>query len=352
MYVLHYKRHSHVPNLVYPCGVLGCIKEFNSFGAFNVHVSREHADLRKRSISIREHIVGANSSMRCGVAHCHAVCDNVKQLILHLKVHIESQTAVACPFRNCSKQFENVTTSTFKSHMSRCQKKSGGCLHSCWYVSREESSCDTDDAERNTDIILPDLGRNSNSPVASFNTEEVQEDNQHFGADEQGMFLKRMALFAMDLRSKHNVSETVIQAVIDEYSHLANDNMLAVEAKVKALLGDAISTDLQKSIVQAVRSHPLCATLDLRAGPLRSKHSRTAYYKHTFNFVEPIQMELSNGSHFHYVPIKETLQALFKDENIYHHLQECQANSAVIDASSVLHDFHDGSVCRNDPFFN
>jgi hypothetical protein len=63
--------------------------------------------------------------------------EDVKQLISHLKWDVEFQTAVKCPFINCTKLFENVTTSTFKSHVSRRQQKSGGSLDNCWYINSE-----------------------------------------------------------------------------------------------------------------------------------------------------------------------------------------------------------------------
>jgi hypothetical protein len=155
----------------------------------------------------------------------------------------------------------------------------------------------------------------------------------------------------MKLRSKHNVSNTVIQAIIEEYSHLTSETMSSVEAEIKSLTGDVISEDLCNSILQAVRSNSLSAVLNLKVGPMRSEHSRKAYYKEAFNFVEPIQMALNDGSHFNYVPIKATLQALFKDENIDCYLQEFQSSFYVTDGC-VLHDFVDGTACRNDPFFN
>jgi hypothetical protein len=91
--------------------------------------------------------------------------------------------------------------------------------------------------------------------------------------------------------------------------------------------------------------------LNLEVGPMHFEHSRKAYYKEAFNFVESIQMTLSDCSHFHYVRIMATLQALFKDENIDCNLQEFQSSSYVTD-SYVLHGFVDGTACGNDQFFN
>lgn len=106
--------------------------------------------------------------------------------------------------------------------------------------------------------------------------------------------MKHLALFAMNLRSKHNVSNTVVQAVMKEYSSLTSENMSLVESRIKALAGD-INVDLRNNLLQAVHSNPLSAVLNLQVGPMRSEHARKAYFKEAFNSVEPIEMKLSDG---------------------------------------------------------
>jgi len=49
---------------------------------------------------------------------------------------------------------------------------------------------------------------------------------------------------------------------------------------------------------------------------------RQQYYKTRFRFVEPIQITLVQNKYhkpcvFHYVPVKETLQALLKDVTVF-----------------------------------
>lgn len=47
---------------------------------------------------------------------------------------------------------------------------------------------------------------------------------------------------------------------------------------------------------------------------------RTAFYKQSFNYIEPVAQLLSNCSNetsvFQYIPIKETLKVLFGDSNM------------------------------------
>jgi hypothetical protein len=109
-----------------------------------------------------------------------------------------------------------------------------------------------------------------------------------------------------------------------------------------------VNADLLNEVVQALRSHPLSAALDLRVGSLRSRHVRKVFYKQAFSYVEPVEMTLEDGSHYHYVPIKSTLRAIYSDENVDLHLQNFQTSSDCSDSHTMLHDFSDGTVCKQD----
>lgn len=50
-------------------------------------------------------------------------------------------------------------------------------------------------------------------------------------------------------------------------------------------------------------------------GKLRNKFFRHKYYKHFFNYVNPTCHFLSTSSKFFYIPIKDTLIALFRNKN-------------------------------------
>jgi hypothetical protein len=253
-YVLHYERHSHLPNLVHPCGVRGCCKEFNTFRSFKVHVSREHAKLQSASVICQEICVCSGSVFRCLVQHCHAICEDLKRLILHLKEHINSRTTVTGPFTNCSNHFKNVSVSTFKSHIFRCQRKCGGRVDSAWYENFTELPCDPDHAIEVSNSMLPEFSLLAEENNVESHNNSIQDDDElQCDVNEHNMFLKQLALFTMELKSKHNVSDVVIQVVIDEYSQLMNNNMTAIEARINILLGD-INTKKLSSLQRKLKT--------------------------------------------------------------------------------------------------
>lgn len=56
-------------------------------------------------------------------------------------------------------------------------------------------------------------------------------------------------------------------------------------------------------------------------GLLRSSYLRNEYYRKYFNYISPVSVSLGKDDqnierHYHYVPVKETLQALFKDASV------------------------------------
>jgi hypothetical protein len=62
------------------------------------------------------------------------------------------------------------------------------------------------------------------------------------------MLVKHIALFAMSLRTTYIVSNTVIQAVIEEFSNVTGDNLHYVESKIGALAGEIVSMDLRNHL--------------------------------------------------------------------------------------------------------
>lgn len=57
------------------------------------------------------------TELTCHVDLCSVTCEN-----FHLKIHIKDRKTVACPFKQCEKQFQ--VFSTFTSHMSRKHRTS------------------------------------------------------------------------------------------------------------------------------------------------------------------------------------------------------------------------------------
>ena len=354
LYVTHCGLHFNGPNSKFPCGVASCVRAFSSYFTFEKHFSEIHVKCRRtrndwQLTAIAEH----QPSYLCDIPHCHELCSDLKLFIVHLREHVKSNTAVNCPFENCSKKFEGVVESTFNSHISRYHKHSTRvCVKDVYISGREEIAqcsqliCDTE-----------------NRSVADENENGLDVDDEsiklpirsQMGPTIEAMLLKKTALFSLGLQVKHHVPSSTVQAVVSEFSDLINHNMTGVMETVGHILqtGD-VTQDLAAQVQKALQSHPLSSTLDSQSGPMRSQFSRLSYYKKTFRYVQPVAMKLFDRGNpvrvYHYVPIAKTLQSLFKDANIHCNLKEFIAEPASCSTNSQLRDFDDGTVCKNDVF--
>lgn len=121
-YVDHCKLHSNVPNAAFPCGVSRCIQTFKTFAGFKSHMTRCHGSIRNAVRYEQTYREGAGPSYECAVLHCKQICHSLSNFIVHIKDHINTKTAVACPFLSCHTKFEDVKVSIFNVHLSGYHK--------------------------------------------------------------------------------------------------------------------------------------------------------------------------------------------------------------------------------------
>jgi hypothetical protein len=349
MYVAHCGLHYNGPNSMFPCGYSNCVRTFSSYVTFEKHFSEIHGKCRKsrhdwRITDVSEHQV----SYLCDIQHCREVCSNLKLFIVHLREHVKSNTAVNCPFENCSKRFEGVVESTFNSHISRFHKHSSrACLKNVHLIDSVDNvaapvSDVTGGAEDTS--VAEDGGVDCNKSVESQPVFKIE-----------SMLLKKTALLSLGLQVKHHVPSSTVQTVMSEVGDLVNHNMSAVIDSVHDIMvNGGVADDLATQVIKAMQTHPLCCTLDPQQGPMRSHLSRLSYYKKAFRYIEPVSMKLFDPGNpvkvYHYVPIAETLKSLFKDANIACHLKNLIVDTPSSGTQAVLKDFDDGSVYKADVF--
>jgi hypothetical protein len=103
-----------------------------------------------------------HASYVCDIQHCREVCSNLKLFLLHLREHVNSNTAVNCPFEKCNKKFEGVVESMFHSHISCYHKHSThACLKDQYFMGSEEVfpfSNDICDTEHERDTAGSEIG--------------------------------------------------------------------------------------------------------------------------------------------------------------------------------------------------
>jgi hypothetical protein len=351
-YVDHCKLHSNVPNAAFPCGVSRCIQTFKTFAGFKSHMTRCHGSIRNAVRYEQTYREGAGPSYECAVLHCKQICHSLSNFIVHIKDHINTKTAVVCPFLSCHTKFEDVKVTTFNAHLSRYHK---GWAHRTvddrYLVSASSSST----------TALDMLCRGNVPPVQDieYDSEEdlqLETECKLSDADMENLLLKKLALFTLNLQVKHHVASSIVQVIISEFGDLLFTNMNAVNDKILSLISCITPPDTADSVIQAIHSHPLSATLDMKSGPLRSEHTRTCFYKKNFNYVEPLTISLGTSAAsgeskaFHYIPIVKSLQALYADTAIHEHLKTSDVCSSTVMTDHVLRDFNDGSLCQASAF--
>ena len=357
-YVKHYQLHANVPNVTFPCVVAGCNNSFRVYNSLKSHILRQHEGINKVK-DVNQ--IPVDCELCCNVALCNHKCDGVSKLIAHLKYHIRKGDNIICPFRECNVQFHN--SSAFASHLSR--------LHQGWSLSGVNSAS----------LLQPNVIVNStvieSHPITQQNDERGIHDGIPLGENEEDDpllyisesvpelnfeidLLRKVALWLLTLQTKQHVPLTVIQTIVEELHTLHDFNAASVAQQVKSKLdnykcehdGSRLPTELVGDVINCISNGPIQRMLHTGHGPLRSNQTRQTFFKKYFSYVEPIAYKIANegedrNMYFHYVPILESLKALFKDPGIGQYLNKGQVNTS----SDVLYDFQDGRVFRNKEFF-
>ena len=62
----------------------------------------------------------SDKELICDIPLCSQICKGYRELLKHLKQHIQDGVTVKCPFEKCCKSFK--LKSSFSSHVSRCHE--------------------------------------------------------------------------------------------------------------------------------------------------------------------------------------------------------------------------------------
>ncbi|XP_076324317.1 uncharacterized protein LOC143232592 [Tachypleus tridentatus] len=222
-----------------------------------------------------------------------------------------------------AKTMYGTATAETPLEQTDCSPAFKGLLSACWQWTWNEYHKDTSVHHLHVAILsIGDHDRNlenqTNENNNTGNDEEPCTEICHSDEDENNFLSDReiesaltttLATFLLSIQTKHHVPE-----IIHWYEH---DNLKAVH------------------------------------DTLRSKSYRKKYYKEKFDYVEPLphpepkHKKDDTKALCYYVPLKDSLQALFRDEKISHYFEKSENNGD----SGVLTDFTDGKVCNENVFF-
>jgi len=337
-YMLHCKLHSNSPNQSFRCGVDECVRVFATYSSFKSHVFRFH-ESHKVSLPLAD----SESGFVCGVAFCRQQCTSLKDFVGHLKYHLKQKTSVCCPFKDCGKQFYCI--SSFKSHVSRLHRDWGtNCVDAVYtgvtIASQTACAAEACDSNHESDCFMHTDDVNSDTTAIS-NDDDIEQP-----------LLKKLALLLLNLEAKCHIPSSTIQYIFTELRDINELNVSYVSGMVhNRMVSSGVANDTVRDIAKIVSSSPLTSMLH-SDGLLRTEHSRKAYYRDLFNFVKPVAKYFGgHGSQkkvYHYVPIKETLQAMFRDPSFRQSLQERDNTTKDF---SELSDISDGMMFKQNEFF-
>jgi len=328
-FVSHCSLHRNVCGVQFSCPVKNCLFSFSNYYTLKSHVRRLHLEdlrpLRKfRDIEV---------PLICNIFSCGKVFQTLTDFLNHLNFHFSdgSGISVPCPYDGCGKSFS--IRSSFSSHISRkhrdtcTQNLAAAVLHD-W--AGEGCHVIEDVVDTGDDCIETHL----------------------LNVNEQDAFLKSIAMFYLKLQAKFLLPATTIQQILEEYKIVNAVGQQHICAWLQEKLKSCnVTDDIIAEVVSEFSKNDLLR--NHTEGVLRSDSSRTSFFKSHLSYIAPIQIYLGEDDarkqrFAYYVPIKQTLQALFQQESTRKQYLVTQVHP---ENSAWLEDFTDGEAYRKSNFF-
>nr|XP_055048292.1 uncharacterized protein LOC129433654 [Misgurnus anguillicaudatus] len=333
-YVLHCKLHRNEPHCLFKCCGAGCGRAFVRYGAFKAHFYRKH-NVPAAPVSVRAVV----NTYRCPVALCEHQCQEIKDLLTHLKEHIAEGCAVGCPVTGCKGVF-NIKSS-FTSHMSRKHRDfSDGSISDLYRESASQSSVATVVTE-------------SDSFGPQVNEVETDEGDMDIAENFSDLFLRNVSLFYLKLQGQFMLPASTIQNIVEEMQNIHDLGQTYTLSKLSSLLKNEtpLSDEDITKVCESVKGFDLFSAC--HTGPMRTAYSRTQSFKKMFNFIEPKKLFLGRDENrrdrfAYYVPVRETLKCLLESDLWLSCVSGAHSTETSVD---VLSDISDGQIFKNKDFF-
>ena len=275
----------------------------------------------------------ASAQLVCSLDFCKKKFFSMKTAIKHVKQHMRNHVTVTCPYSNCLRRYTKV--SLFSAHLSRCHNTA-----SCMPSDPSETGMPINLNEAPVDVSV------------SSNVEHTVHLDEARAAQSRSME-KELVLFYNFLQNKCLVpSNTVSDYVEHVKSLLLNLSVHMSEQFLVVLKRFNIEESVIANVMQDLQSNAsiLSSHFD---GTLRSQHTRQVFFRRNFNFVAPIAFNLQSAEDptetftYQYVPILQSLKALFKNETV-----QQQFLNQITSQPDFYKDFKDGLLLKNNPLFN
>lgn len=336
----HLKEHSILNNKLI-CGFNRCDKVYSVVTSLQSHVRRCH-DIRVNDEVFGPTINGSPSvtsksfiSKVCTVESCTQKYTDRKQMISHLRMHINNGYTIKCGYLNCEKTYNKLNS--FSSHITKCHKEK----------SILQQSSHVDDSNNHLGFDYPIVENNDNLVDVRLSSEEHQ--HQYCVKNSSDVFVMNLAHFFLKLKFKFSLPASTVQYIASEISKMSQKNEEILKQSLSMHLQQCSnSADVIKDIIDASLENNLFNNIEDTLG---SSFKRRNFFEKHFPYVNPVQIPLPSTNDkkrfYHYVPLKETLKNLFYNKSLTHELKF----DLLKNDSKVLKDFTDGIVFKENKFF-
>ncbi|XP_035982662.1 uncharacterized protein LOC118557207 [Fundulus heteroclitus] len=328
-YVLHCKIHRNEPHPFFKCVGTDCKRTFCTYAAFKGHFYRVH-NTPAPSVTA----VAAFTHFTCALPLCDCEFHTVKELISHLKKHIEEGRPVACPVKGCQNTF--TVKSSFTAHMSRKHRTCAVDSVSDMYMQNV--------SQPSAASVHEDTPQSSNDAITNESSELPQDFSE--------TFLRNVCLFYLKLQGQLLLPASTIQTIVEEMQNVHDLGQDYTLSKLRSLLKNdmSLNDDAIAKICDCVKDSDLFSAC--HHGPLRTTYSRAQTFKKMFKYIEPKTVKLGNDENMterfaYYVPVTQTLKNLLESDIWKNSVsqQSCKTHS------DVFCDISDGQNFKSNQFF-
>jgi len=331
---IHHRLHHRHITAYFHCGLDGCRSNFLSEASLRSHLSRFHKVGVRAGTNSLPLIQNNEAKFVCSLDHCKKVFDDQGSFMKHLKFHILSGLSIECPARGCSKRYSNCQS--LSGHLSKCHNSK---VTPTFVDPRHVPTVGI--CEENFDSEPPiQYDDGDDCALSSLLSDDTEGD----------LFLDTLAQFCLKLEFKFMIPAKVVQLILQEFCLIQKqDHHLLKENLTKKLKNELPAHKIDGIIDYAFNNNVVTDAYKM----LKSDFLRKNHYKHRLAFVSPVPLPIppkveGGESHiFHYIPIKETIKALFSDRSLHFKLAEPRFS----DDPKVLKDYTDGFVFKENPFF-
>ncbi len=198
------------------------------------------------------------------------------------------------------------------------------------------------------------------TPVSDVASESERSDvveNNFPEVVDESLFLRNVTLFYLKLQAKLLLPESTIQGIVEEFQniHDIGQSYFLSKLKEKLALLELSEERINDVIDQLSREDLLTAC---NSGVLSTAQRRKTVFKQDLHYVEPVPILLGvserNGkeSFAHYVPVKQTISALFQCQSVrdqYEHMHSQTAENCLFRDLKDGKNFSDNSLFQSDP---